>query len=618
MIPGYNDKIAEVDLTKGKVSTSYPDVETLKKYIGGRGLAAKILFDRLGSKWASVDPLGPENLLTVLSGPLTGYYTGVRICVSGKSPLSNGIVGSTSSHEFPIEMRCAGFDGVIVKGKADSPVYLLITDNQVEIMDAKNFWGLDGKETIKAMNKEVRGLLTERDPSFGLWKEPGLLYIGPAGENMVRNAAVMGKWTHACGFGGYGAVMGSKNLKAIVAKGTGPLPEIANPKELAVLMELGYESAFANKQRNMWGTGAGAYSTGAEASAEPVRNWQEEWHDKKSIGVVHLETRNWVKRNWSDFGCTRACMKLACVKTGPLKGAITDNPDYELGAYCGPNLGIYDTDGVIYVATIIDELGHSGINGPNTMAFAAELYQRGILTKEDFDGIEPVWGDAKAMGDLALLIAERRAIGDVLAEGTYRAAKAISEMKGVDVMKYAIHFKGIEVGAHGIRTGEHGPYLGYALSVSGGDHTSRPRPPLSEAGSTIGDTMVICTMGQIRGVENLNWRYLKAITGWDITQEEWINVNGRRIIQIQRALLLLGGPDVIWDPVKDDDNPDRWYEPLPSGPFKGRAPNRDELMAQRKTAYTDFGWDERGIPTSEELRGLGLDDVDAVLEQLRS
>jgi aldehyde:ferredoxin oxidoreductase len=125
-------------------------------------------------------------------------------------------------------------------------------------------------------------------------------------------------------------------------------------------------------------------------------------------------------------------------------------------------------------------------------------------------------------------------------------------------------------------------------------------------------------MGQIRGVENLNWRYLKAITGWDISQEEWINVNGRRIIQIQRALLLLGGPDVVWDPVKDDDNPDRWYEPLPSGPFKGRAPNRDELMKQRKTAYADFGWDERGIPTSEELRGLGLDDVDAVLGQLRS
>ncbi|MBL7169292.1 aldehyde ferredoxin oxidoreductase, partial [Candidatus Bathyarchaeota archaeon] len=247
---------------------------------------------------------------------------------------------------------------------------------------------------------------------------------------------------------------------------------------------------------------------------------------------------------------------------------------------------------------------------------AAELFQRGILTKEDLDGIEPVWGDTKAMGELAYLIAERRAIGDILAEGTYRAAKAISQMKGVDVMKYAVQFKGIEVGAHGIRTGGHFPYLGYALSVQGGDHTSIPRPPMSEARSTIGDTMVVCTMG-VPSLENVIWRYLKVVTGWELSQEDWINVNGRRIVHIQRAAILLGGPDVIWDPDIDDDNPPRWYEPLPSGPFEGSAPDRATLMEERKTAYSDMGWDSRGIPSSEELQKLGLHDVDKVLEQLR-
>jgi aldehyde:ferredoxin oxidoreductase len=140
-------------------------------------------------------------------------------------------------------------------------------------------------------------------------------------------------------------------------------------------------------------------------------------------------------------------MKIAMVKAGPLKGAITDNPDYELQAYCGTNLGIFDPEGCIYVSTVVDDLGLSGINSANTMGFAAELYQRGILTKEDFDGIEPKWGDTEAMGQLAKLIAERKAIGDVLAEGTYRAAKKITEMKGVDVTQYAVHVKGIEIGA---------------------------------------------------------------------------------------------------------------------------------------------------------------------------
>jgi aldehyde:ferredoxin oxidoreductase len=280
-------------------------------------------------------------------------------------------VGSTAGGEFPLELKTAGYDGVIVTGRAENPVYVLITDDGVEIKDASKLWGLDGKETIKALNSEVRGLLKERNPSFGLWKEPGMIYTGPAGENLVRNAAVMQKWSHACGYGGYGAVMGSKNLKALVAKGTGPLPEIAHPEELQALLNETYDAAFGNPQRNFWGTGAMGYSVGASSSAEPVRNWQEEWHNEKSIGVINFETRNWVKRNWSDYGCTRACMKLAVVKTGPLKGAITDNPDYELQAYCGTNLGIFDPDGVVYMASVIDDLGHSGINGANTIGLRA-------------------------------------------------------------------------------------------------------------------------------------------------------------------------------------------------------------------------------------------------------
>jgi aldehyde:ferredoxin oxidoreductase len=612
----YAGRIARVNLTTGNVSTLSPDEDILRKYVGGRGLAAKILWDQLGKNWRSTDPLGPENLLLALSGPVTGYIPGMRICVSGKSPASNGIVGSTVGGEFPMELKCAGFDGIIVEGKSESPVYVLVTDGKIEIFDAQKLWGLDGKETVKALNKDVRALLKERDGRFGLWKEPSILYIGPAGENMVRNAVVMQKWSHAAGYGGYGAVMGSKNLKALVAKGTGPLPEVYDREKFLALLAKMHETALAGQASNLWGTGAMGYSTGNMASSEPIRNWQEEWHDDKRIGVINFETRNWVKRYWSDYGCPRACMKLAVVKSGPFKGSITDNPDYELAACCGTNLGIFYPDGIIYTSTLVDDLGLSGINSAGTMGFAAELFEKGILTKADFGGIEPKWGDAQAMGELAKLIAYRKLIGDVLAEGTYRAAKKISEMKGVDCMPYAIQSKGIEMGAHGIRTGRHFPYLGYALSVQGGDHTSVPRFPVSEATTTIGDSLVSCNMtGAARG--EILWEFLNAITGWDLTEEKWMNFNGRSIIQIQRAALLLGGPDIVWNPNEDDDNPQRFYTPLPTGPFTGNAPNRSELMEERKKAYAMMGWDEFGVPTTEELSRLGLLDVDKEMYHLR-
>ncbi len=277
---------------------------------------------------------------------------------------------------------------------------------------------------------------------------------------------------------------------------------------------------------------------------------------------------------------------------------------------------IFTTDEIVYTSALIDDLGLSGINSAGTMGFAAELFEKGILTREDLDGIEPKWGDAKAMGELAKLIAYRKSIGDILAEGTYRAAKKISKMKNIDCMPYAVQFKGIEPGAHGIRTGRHFPYLGYALSVQGGDHTSVPRFPVSEAAATIGDSLVFCNMtGAGRG--EILWEFLNAITGWDLNEEKWMNFNGRSIIQIQRAAILLGGPDLIWNPNEDDDNPQKWYTPLPTGPFTGNAPNRSELMEEKKKAYAMMGWDEQGIPTSEELTRLDLSDVDKEMSQLR-
>jgi aldehyde:ferredoxin oxidoreductase len=618
---GYAGKFLEADLSKEKISETRFDDETLEAYFGGRGLATKILWDRIGKRWARADALGPENLLIALTGPMTGIYPGGRICVSGKSPLSNGTVGSTASTEFAHELKCAGYDGVIVSGRADEPVYIQVTDEGGEIKPAGHLWGKDGEETLIALNREVGTALAKKKPNVGLWREPGMIYIGPAGENMVRNAAVMTKLCHACGYGGYGAVMGSKRLKAIVAKGRGRMPAVDAPEAAKLLWRRSHEYLIARSGFRRQGTGYGGYGFGNNTSSEPIRNWQEEWHDEKSFGGPMFETRFWVKKKWSDWNCTTNCMKVSCIKTGPWKGDITDMPDYELQSHCGTNFGIFDPEACIHLSTLVDKLGHSGINGPNAMGYAAELYQRGILTEKDI-GFELKWGDPNAFDRLARMIAMREGIGDVLAEGTYRAALKIAEMKKMkpeELLKYAVVVKGIEVGAHGTRSdADFAHDISYAASVQGGDHTSLADDGYSDmSGSIFADSGVFCSFAYGGVPQELVFDFAKAITGFPITIESWRRVTGPRIITLQKALLLMGGPDVTWKPIEDDDNPPRFYEPLPNGPYAGKTTDRAKVESRMQTYFQTLGWDEQGIPTRETLDKLGLSDVEPFMRKLR-
>jgi len=617
---GYTGKFLEVDLSTGNTKNITFNENILRQFIGGRGLATKILWDRLGTRWETIDPLGSENILLVLTGPLTGFFPGGRICVSGKSPQSNGIVGSTIAGEFPIELKCAGYDGLIITGKAAKPSYLFINDSQIEINDASHVWGKNGKQTLKILTKEGIEKLEKRFPQYGAWKEPAILYIGPAGENKVRMAAVMTKWTHAAGYGGYGAVMGSKNLKALVAKGIGPLPEVEDIEKVKMLIEKVSQKCYGEDSWRRWGTGAAGYEVGAKDSSEPVRNWQEEWHDQKSFGVNRFEQRVWIKRCWGDFGCPITCMKIAMVKVGPFKGAIGDNPDYELQAYLGANLGIFTPEEAVYLSSLIDDLGLCGIQCGNLLGFAGELYQRGILTKEDLGGIELKWGDAKAFASLAEKIAAREGIGEILAEGSYRAALQIQKMKRKDVMQYAVQEKGMAIGAHGIRSGKDYPLdISYACSVQAGDHTSIAYVPIdhgdSELTIILHDSGVYCWFNVFALPKTLKWDFFKAVTGWEIGPEEWYETSALRILHLQRVLLLLGGPDLKWDPKLHDDNPQRFYEPLPSGPYAGKKVDKNKFEESKKEYYEAAGWDENGIPRSEVLKRLGLEEADKMLEE---
>jgi len=619
---GYAGKFLEVDLTSQTIRDVKFGEDLLRQYIGGRGLAAKILWDRLGNRWEGIDPLGPENVMLLLTGPLTGFVGGARLCVSGKSPQSNGIIGSTVAGEFPIELKCAGYDGIIITGKAENPVYLFIIDSQVMVKDASHIWGKDSKETLKILVKEGREELDKQFPRHGLWKEPAAVYIGPAGERRVRMATVNAKWAHAAGYGGYGAVMGSKNLKAVLAKGTGPLPEVADMDRVQTLMEELSRINFKDTAWRHWGTGYLGYDVGARFSSEPIRNWQEEWHDEKSFGADKFEML-WVKDFWGDFGCPTTCLKIAVTRSDPLKGAITDNPDYENQAYLGPNLGLFDAEDSVYLTSLIDDLGICGIQCGNVLGFTAELYERGILTREDLDGIDLQWGNLKVFISLIRKIAERKGIGDILAEGTYRAALKIGEMKNKDVLPYAVVEKGVAIGAHGIRSRKDYPENeSYACSVQGGDHTSIAYLPLdhgnSELRTMIYDSGVVCWFNFFEDeAYSLLWDSFEAVTGWKITPEEWYQTIAPRILHIQRAVLLLGGPDLRWSPKIHDVNPSRWYEPLTRGPHAGKAIDPIRFEEARREYYEAVGWDEDGIPRSEVLGRLGLGDVDKRLSGLR-
>ena len=607
---GYAGKWLDVDLSKRSFEKITFPRSMLEQYLGGRGMAAKILWDRVGERWSELDSLAPENPLIVATGPMTGIYPGARICVSGKSPANNSVIGSTAATETAVELKDAGYDGIIFTGKSETPVYLFITDDSVELVDAKHLWGLDSEETVIELNKEVRDTLAKKMPHVGLWKEPASMYIGPAGENMVRNSAVCTKICHACGYGGYGALMGSKNLKAIAVKSRGKFPAVDAPEAVKVLWRKVHADLIAVSPMRRWGTGAMAYGAGAGTSSEPIRNWQEEWHDEKQLGVNRYMDRYWVKVKWADFNCTTNCMKVSCIKSGKWKGDITDVPDYELQAYCGTNFGIYDAGDNIHLSTLMDKLGHSGINGANTVGFAAELYQRGILTESDI-GFKLEWGDVEAFDKLTRMMAYRQGIGDILAEGSYRAAIKIAEIKGLpkdEVLKYVVHVKGIEIGAHGTRSdADYTHDMTYAASVQGGDHTANVTDGYNDmTGNLYFDCAVYCSFTARGPNLALQFDFAKAVTGFPITIKSWRKVNGPRITTLQKVFLLMGGPDLTWEPIKDDVNPPRYYEPLPSGPFKGKTTDRERVDLRMQTYFETLGWDDRGIPKKETLERLDL------------
>ncbi len=594
-MPGYAGQILEIDLTTETARDVPLDPEMARGYVGGRALGLKLLWDLYDGNWGGVDPLGPDSVHVIMGGPTNSYAPGKTICVF-KSPMSGGAMGSAMSGDWPAMIRCAGYDGLIIKGKASNPVWLYVDDGQVDFRDARALWGMDTRQTHEA-------LLAATDPKLPM------VYIGPAGENQTKFASVMTNWYKACGRGGSGAIMGSKNLKGLVLRGTGPAPEVADSKGLLdLLAQLQKDVPVKSPSFHLYGTTPAIFSNTNQESSGPVRNWQSEYSDYPSLQAAFFAADDWERRYWADYACTLACSKIGRILSGPNAGLVFELPDYEAGAYCGPNFEIGDNTVVPYLADLFDKWGLDVISGANVIAWATELHERGILSTADLDGIDLKWGDGDSVAQLVPKLALRDGVGDLLAEGTYAAAKKI----GQDSLQYAVQVKGIEVGAHGVRSGQDytADPISYAISTQGGDHTSIA----TKTGEMWyqEDTWVICGFWGMGVTADQKLQLLNLSTGYGVTQDELDNLLLPRWLALQRTTQLLAG----WTH-DDDHNPPRFYEPLPDGPYAGKKVDRDNEQQLIQEAFQARGWDSRGVPTSATLSMLGVADLDSVLEPYR-
>lgn len=590
-IPGYKGQLLEIDLTSESVKTVDLDQELARDYIGGRAMGGKMLLDAYGTKWADLDPLSPDALLLVLAGPFVNFL-GCKTNFVYKSPQSFAIMASQGSGDFVHELRFSGYDGIILKGKASSPVYITIFDDKVEIKDASNMWGKATTETHKMITDE-----------YG--HETSQCYLGPAGENLVKISAIMTEWYRAAARGGPGAVMGSKNLKAIICRGTGPAPDVADQKKLNELMTWGRENLHLMRaSTHEYGTAGGIYRVGNATSSEPVRNWQSEWHDHTEDSGKLFAAEQWIRRYWSDYGCTIACSKLGRVKYGERAGTITELPDYELGAFQGTNWGIFDISEMSHTCFWVDELGLDAISTGAVCGWACEAQEKGIITAADLGGLQLKWGDADGFVELMKLIAYRKGgIPTLLGEGLVATTKKIG--KGSEA--FAVMVKNIPVGAHGIRSRE-GRELNYSVASQGGDHQSTVRDNREDA--LFRDSSGKCSFQGLNRDQEIEW--LQAITGFGINKDEMEKVMIPRWMTMNRISLLLGG----WT-YKDDVNPPRFYERLPEGPQKGRTASKAIENRSKQEFYKAMGWDSQGVPTTATLQQCGYELFNDALAQLR-
>jgi aldehyde:ferredoxin oxidoreductase len=617
MTGGYVGKLLFVDLTKGTLKEKALSKELSRNFIGGYGIGARLLYNMMKP---GVDPLGPDNILGLISGPLngTGAFFGSRYTVVCKSPVTGGWNDANSGGFFGPELKRAGFDGVFISGASDKPVYLFIKNEKAEIRDAKQLWGKDCVETEEALVQET-----------GESKLRAAL-IGPSGERMSRMACVINDRHRAAGRGGCGAVMGSKNLKAIAVRGTGKIPVVHPEKIKEINAEIlnFMKNGPTVEQVKLFGTfGTGGLTAGNALSGDaPVKNWG-------GVGIVDLGEESATKLGTFSFDSKYNTKKYACancplgcgahykVDDGKWPVGETDRPEYETLAAFGTMTLNDDVESIIKCNDICNKYGLDTISVGASVAWAIECYENGIFTKKDTEGIDLTWGNAEAIVAVTHGIAEQKGFGRLLALGSAKAAEKLG--KGAEYLQTV---RGIEVPMHDprfspgfARTYQYDPtpsrHVKGGLGIPDFRSTNEVKYGYGDRGpmdvgvtchTEIFNTSGLCMFGGFSMPQDAAMRFIEAVTGWDFKEEDVIRT-GKRIMNMRYAFNLREGQRPT-----DSENalPKRCVgiPPQTEGPVKGIAVDHTKLANH---FIESMGWDRKTlIPTKESLENLGsMEDV---------
>jgi aldehyde:ferredoxin oxidoreductase len=609
MDSSYAGQILRVDLNQKKCVSDPVNSSWLRQFVGGKGLAARYLFHLLRP---GVDPLSPENVLILMTGPLTGTIASTmsRVAVVSKSPLTDTFLDSYAGGYFPAELKFAGFDGIIVTGKAREDIYLWVRDGKAELKDAIHLRGLDTHAATAQVLKE-----TDKDAHVGV--------IGPGGENLVKYAGITFDLYHFAGRGGAGAVMGSKNLKAICVRGT------KGTKAVSINGDKGFQSLVRevidkdiHKNPNVqWAvtTGTpGTFDYSNQAGILPTRNFQTGVFEKAhEIDSKAFKDKILVKHHSTCFSCAIGCRNESEVREGKYKGVKGEGPEYETLTNAGSNCGIGDLGTISAFSIKCGKLGIDTMSAGSTVAFAMELFERGILRKDQTNGLDLRFGNEEAYLQMPDLIAYRKGIGDMLAEGIQTACQKI----GHDCDKYALHVKGLEYPGYDPR-GSVAMALAYATSDRGACH-KRAWPVAAEAFGNMDpftpkDKAKLVVDGQLltamqyclvacefMGVQLPTIaRLLEATTGFKGSTEDLLTI-ARRAWNLTRMFNVREGFTR-----KDDSLPRRISEEtLPDGKPKGHRLSTEDFQFMLDEYYKLWGWNSNGIPTPETLQELGLSEL---------
>jgi aldehyde:ferredoxin oxidoreductase len=615
---GYKGKILRVDLTNRKTSTLDFTDEFARKYLGGNGFAARYIFDMVDPRTEAYDP---TNIVAMMTGPFQGINipTAGKYYMATKSPLTNGYFDSVSGGYIGAQIKYAGYDGLLITGKAEKPTYLFVEDSKVEFRPAEKMWGKFTGETQEMIKEEIG------DPSLCVST------IGPAGENLVRYACVITEY-RAAGRGGVGAIMGSKNLKAVAVRGSGS-NEVADPTKFEEW--LNWYSTEAKKIPALaaglptYGTPVLVASINNMFGAMGTRNHQTEvFEGWEGISGETLKKVYWSK-DTACPACPIACSKVFTVKEGKWKGAISEGPEYETIYAFGSMCGISDSGALIKTDSLCDEWGIDTITYGVTLSFLMECYQKGLINKDKTDGAEFRFGNDDVLVGYVEKTAKRQGIGDLMAEGSLRASRVI----GCDSERFAIQVKGLEVPGHSARA-LRGMALGYATATRGGSHHD-PRPTGEYAGisdrkavegkaawvigtqqmTTIGDCLIQCHFLERLLGFTLTEKFvdmINPVTGFGYNLQELVDV-AERILDLERSFNVMTGIRR-----RNDTLPKRFLEePIPDGPSKGMNTDEATLSRMLDEFYGIKGWDKTtGIPTKDKLVKMGLVDVALALEKL--